>query len=243
AAAETFTARIAHKRFCVDDDWVEMMRLRRGLLRHPREAAARTLEVLHRPAPEDGQASWTQVLVVLLLEKMRVPEALGPLCDLAVAPHTYFLLTGEWAADALRHLGTAEVVAAVTARYGQGPLHRWVPRILGRIKRPEAERALIDLFLAERRIEESSVLAVALCELCSAAPEVIDTLRDMAEHELFDPGHGDLDDHLLIVCAMHGWEPVGAPFWRRRIAARRAARDSPTAASPSLATVRRAGKA
>lgn len=239
-ATEEFADRIAGKPFCVGPDWAQMMRLRRGLLRHGRQAAARGLEVLRRPAPRDGRAAWIQVAVVLLFEKMREPEAQEPLFDIAAAPRTHFLLAGEWAADALSHLGTREVIAEATARYEDGTLRQWTPRILGRIKRAESERALIGLFLAERRIEECTRLAVALCELCSAAPEVIESLRDMVEHELFDPTKGSLDEHLLDVYGMHGWEPP--PHWRRRVAARRAAEESPTARWPTLATARRAGK-
>jgi hypothetical protein len=240
-AAEAFTARIAGKEFCIGPDWEQMTRLRRGLLRHGRQAAARGVEVLRRPAPRDGRAAWTQALVVVLFERMREPEALEPLFDIATAPHNHFALAGEWAADALGHLGTPEVIAEATARYQDGTLCQWwAPRMLGRIKRPESERALIGLFLAERRIEESTRLAVALCELCSAAPEVIESLRDMVEHELFDPIQGALDERLLVVYGMHGWEP--APHWQRRIAARKAAEEAPNGRWATLATARRAGK-
>ena len=70
-AAEEFIARIADKIFCVGQDWAQMMRLRRGLIRHGRQATARALEVLRRPAPQEGQAAWTQILAVLLLERLR----------------------------------------------------------------------------------------------------------------------------------------------------------------------------
>ena len=70
-------------------------------------------------------------------------------------------------------------------------------------------------------------LGMALCELCTTSPEALDRLQALVSCRHFDPDRGSLDEALLTVCAVLGFQPVEAPAWKERVDLRKAAWRSP----------------
>jgi hypothetical protein len=204
--------------------WVN--RLSDALARFPEQAAARALGAL-LDAPSGRRARWEQAFAARVLRSVRHPGALVPLLALAGDARPFFFAS-DWAEDALVHLGTREVVAAAAAGFPAGGwFDRLAAHILGRVKRPESEQALVRLLAGASDAESCTQLGMALCELCTTSPEALDRLHALVSCCHFDPNCGSLDEALLTVCTLHGFQPVEAPTWKERMAIREASYRTP----------------
>jgi hypothetical protein len=195
-----------------------------ALARFPEQAAARALDVLLDASKGRG-THWLRIFSAALLGNVSHPATLVPLLAVARDRGALFI-ERDWVVDALVHLGTREVVEAAAADLSRGS-HRldWrATDVLERVKRPASEQALVRLLAATSDVVDGTRFGMALCALCTTSPEALDRLRALVNAGHFDPYRGGaLDDAFLTVCAVHGFQPVEAPAWRKQRAERREA--------------------
>jgi hypothetical protein len=205
-------------------------RLAEALARFPEQAAARGLEILEGPRPSDSNGGWREIFALQLFARVRYPGPIEPL--LALAGDEEGDYGNDRAVDALVHLGTTEVVEAVASRLPTGgdAFRNWGPSILGRIKRPESEAALIRLLEGEDDLYVRTHLAMDLCELCTTSREALESIRGMIESGEYDGMLVNLDEWALVTGKMVGWEPPEAGAWQAQMAAREARRAEKMAA-------------
>jgi hypothetical protein len=214
---ETCNVEIKAGRWLVEPTLWRVNRLAEALARSPEQAAGRALDAL-LDAPVGRRTRWVQTFAARLLCNVRHAGALVPLLALA-GDREVFFIASDWAEDALVHLGTTEVVAATAAGFSSGgEWFRWhAGHVLGRIKRPESEKAVMRLLAASSDVTDCTRLGMALCALCTTSPDALDRLRALVNGCHFDPSSGELDEALLMVCAVQGFQPVEAPAWREQI--------------------------
>jgi hypothetical protein len=144
-------------------------------------------------------------------------------------------LLPDRAGKALVRMGDADVVRQIEAFYPTagriGQLYS--PEVLGNVKVPESESALFRLLRAREEaeargdteggegdeVEEGDALtylAAGLIYLCPTDPEVLEALRRLIVEGRYDGGMYDLDNMMLPVCEMVGYDPPEARKWRKK---------------------------
>ena len=192
------------------DDRVSL-RLIEAAARAGEPAACRALERLRTGPGED----YLEIFCVQLLGELRYAAAADELVKRLIIPDADVL--NEEAMYAVARVGTVDVVERLEAAY---PSQEWGVRLfvhgpLGRIKRPEGERALLRMLEVEPDEGLRTSLASDLCDLCTT--EGLDVVRRMVLRDEYDPQVADLDQALLAVAAMTGHSFPEAEDLRERV--------------------------
>jgi HEAT repeat protein len=189
-------------------------RLIEALARHPDAATDRTVALLRDESVRD----WREVMAADLAGELRLQssEAVDALIDKLRDQEADILW--ETAGEALVRVGTPLVVERLADRFAR---EDWGFRIsaagvLGRIKRPEAESALVRLLPGEPDKEVVTFLAASLLDLCPSDHSTLDTLRRLILDERFEAGTADLRSMLLAAGEMVGYSPPEASAWREQ---------------------------
>ena len=202
-----------------------------ALARHGEPAGGRAPDRL-REGPADD---WMEIFCVQLLGELRYAPATEALIDRLLIDAD---LLRDNVVRALTRIGTVQVVERIEAFYSGKPWHvrLYAYGPLGRIKRPESEQALLRLLADELDDEQRTWLAAGLCDLCSS--EALDTVRRMVVKHRYDPQIVDLDQMLLTVATMTGYEFSEAAEVRDRVERRRRKREELAAMPDSDRLVR-----
>jgi hypothetical protein len=181
------------------DDRVSL-RLIEAASRHGDPAAQRALERL-RNGPRDD---YIEIFCVQLLGRLRCVPATEVLVERLTVPDADIL--NQEAVTSLARIGTPEVVERLESAF---PSHEWGTRLfivdpLGRIKRPESERALLRLLPTETDPSLKTFIAAALCDLCSA--EGLAAVHRMVLEDDYESRDVNLDELLVTVAAMVGFD-------------------------------------
>jgi hypothetical protein len=184
------------------------------------EAAARHIDVVAAPAiatlsDVEAAEDWREVFAVMVLGEGRHAPATPDLIDLLDLDED---VLREEVVRALAKIGTAEVADRLATFI---PGRRWDVRlyaddVLGNIKRPESEAALLRLLPLEPDDGLRGDLLYELCALGSLAG--LDVART---HVAADPKHPEtigLYEALLGTAAMNGVALPEEPRWRKLIA-------------------------
>jgi HEAT repeat protein len=197
----------------------EVDRLIEAVSRHPDLFRDRVLAAVS----DEKLRDWPELIVTDIAGGMKLSDAANALLDKLKVEDADFLW--EVAGDALVHIGDERVVAAIAERWpreADGFKHS-AAEVLGRIKRPESQAALVNALQGEQDLGVVTSAASALIELMPDDAPTIDTLRALARDEAtYDRMMVHLDEDLLTLSTMTGIELPEGPEWRRKIDERRA---------------------
>ena len=198
----------------IEADALAAERVIEALARHPEAAADRAVGMLRDPAVRD----WREVIVTDLVGEMRLKraDAVEALIDKLRDQNADILW--ETAGEGLVRIGSETVVSRLAERFAS---EEWGFRIsaagvLGRIKRPDAEAAILRLLPEEKDKEVTTFLVASLLDLCPTDPETLEQARRVILEERYEPGTADLKEVLLAAGRMVGYEPPEAEQWRRQ---------------------------
>jgi hypothetical protein len=204
-------AELENKQFG-EADALAAERLIEALARGPEFSAEPTAALLRDPSVHD----WREVIAADLAGELRLgtPEAVDALIDKLKDEEADILW--ETAAEALVRIGDASVVERLAERF---PKEEWGFRIsaagiLGRIKRPQSEAALVRLIDGESDREVLTFLAASLLDLCPADAESLERVRRLVLEGRYEPGTADVPATLLAAGAMVGYVPPEAGQWK-----------------------------
>ena len=210
-----------------EEDALAAERVIEALARRPDVAAERAVAMLRDPAVRD----WREVVAADLAGEMRLrtPEAVEALIDKLKDQEADILW--ETAGEALVRVGDGDVVRRLAERF---PAEDWgfkisAAGVLGRIKLPEAETALVRLLPGETDKEVLTFLAASLLDLCPTDVETLRTVRQLILDERYEPGTADLRSMLVAAGQMSGYEPEEAGEWKAQREADRKRWESGTA--------------
>jgi hypothetical protein len=197
---------------------LEADRLIEALARHPETFGPRVLAALSDP----DVGGWRELFCVDVAGEMRLADATHALLDKIKDDDDGDLLW-DVAADALVRIGDAGVVDAIAERFGRDGwgFQLSTANVLGRIKRPESQAALMRLLPAEGDLGVVAAIVSALVDLCPTDAETMETLRAIARSDGYDRMTIHLDEELLSLSTMTGYELPEAAEWRKRIAENR----------------------
>jgi len=212
-------ARALENKQLSEADALAAERLIEALARKPEFAADRTAALLRDESARD----WREVIATDLAGEMRLgtPEAVEALIDKLKDEEADILW--ETAAEALVRVGDAHVVQRLRERF---PQEEWGFRIsaagiLGRIKRPEAEAAIVALLPGESDKEVITFLASSLLDLCPTDTGTLEQVRRLVLDGRYEPGTADVPSTLLAAGTMVGYAPPEVDEWRARREAER----------------------
>jgi hypothetical protein len=202
-------------------------RLIEALARHPDAVSDRTVALLRDASVRD----WREVMAADLAGELRLqsPEAVEALVDKLRDQDADILW--ETAGEGLVRVGTPFVVERLADRFAK---EDWGFRIsaagvLGRIKRPEAESAIVRLLPAESDKEVATFLAASLLDLCPTDHAALEDVRQLILADRYEPGTADLQSMLTAAGEMVGYTPPEASAWREQREADRKRWESGTA--------------
>jgi hypothetical protein len=192
---------------------LEIDRLIEGVSRHPDVFRERVIAALKDADVKD----WAELCAVDIAGEMKLGEAIGLLLDKLKVENGDFLW--QVAADAVVQIGDERVVEQIAERFardGSG-FQISAAEILGRIKRPESQRAVVQLITSQQDLGIVGSLAAGLVELLPDDAETFATLRALARDVAYDRSIVHLDEELLTLSTMTGVELPEGPEWRQRI--------------------------
>jgi HEAT repeat protein len=194
-------------------------RLVEAVVRRGEPASVRALDRLLNGPRDD----YMEIFCVQVLGEACYAPATEALVERLLIPDADLL--NEEAAAALGRVGTVDVVERLEAAY---PSQEWGVRLfvagpLGRIKRPDSERALLRLLGAEPEVDLRTQLASQLSDLCTT--EGLDVIRRMVIEDDYDPQVADLEELVVTVATMTGFEFPEAREFRERADLRRRERE------------------
>jgi len=200
-----------------------------ALKRFPELAAPRCLEVF-RSAPT---LPWLHVHAIELAGAIRLSDAIAHLLDVIGGEGDY---VNDRATDAVVSIGSSDVVLRVADRFPAGsPVFRmYAPAVLERIKRPESETAVLELFRKEEDPFDRARFARALFKLCTT--DGFEDLRQLAIAPQLSDAVAEFEEWMQLLCTVQSRTVPELGRWRHE-AAMRAAK---TAAGKQVET--RAGK-
>ena len=202
-----------------EEDALAAERVIEALARRPDVAADRAVAMLR----DQSVRGWREVVVADLAGEMRLrtPEAVEALIDKLKDEETDILW--ETASEALVRAGDARVVERLAERF---PRENWgfkisAAGVLGRIKLPQAEAALVRLLPGETDKEVVTFLAASLLDLCPTDVDVLRSVRQVILDQRYEPGTTDLKAMLVAVGRMSDYVPEEAADWEAERAADR----------------------
>jgi hypothetical protein len=167
---------------------------------------------LNRKFPE-GYNGYDDVYLSVLAGELRLKEAIPFLLDNVRIDGD---LICEIAVDALAKIGTEEVVREVRECFLKEPWHfrLFAQDVLGRIKLPACEEALIEILPWEEEIDIATALADCLCRLLSVKgiPMVKKFIDEGYERSLLS-----LEESLYINCIINGIDMPELKKWKQAI--------------------------
>jgi len=165
--------------------------------------------LLERPGPGAG---WLETFLVDLAGRRRLKEAVPVLVDKFFIDTDYLL---ERSSDALARIGDPEAVRLIRREYPDAPFHfrLYTSGVLGKIKHPESEAAMLDLLERETDPSLRMWLCSALCELVSEqSVEIVRREIASGSEETFR----ELCSPALAVATILGVKPPpGSEKWER----------------------------
>jgi HEAT repeat protein len=194
-------------------------RLIEAVTRHPDLFRDRVLATVADAKLRD----WPELIATDVAGAMKLSDADEALLDKLKVDEADFLW--EVAGDALVHIGDERVVAAIAERWPKEDtgFRFSAAEILGRIKRPASQAALVQALQGEQDLGVVGSIATALIDLMPDDAPTIDTLRALAREESsYDRTMVHLDEDLLTLATMTGVDLPEGPEWRRKIEERRA---------------------
>jgi len=190
-----------------------------ALARHPDAVADRSVEMLRDPSVHD----WREVVLADLVGEMRPnrADAIDALIEKLRDEEADILW--ETAGEGLVRIGTTEVIERLADRFAK---EQWgfkisAAGVLGRIKLPEAESAILRLLPAETDKEVVTFLVSSLLDLCPTDTESLEQVRQIILEQRYEPGTADLREMLLAAGQMVGYVPPEAEAWRQAMAEER----------------------
>lgn len=197
---------------------LEIDRVIESVARHPDLFRDRVLSALR-----DSQVKgWVELCVVDLAGEMKLDDAAEALLDKLKVDEADFLW--QVTADSLVRIGSEKVIQQIVERFdrdGEG-FRISASEVLGRIKRPEAQAAIIRLLADQKDSGIASGLIAALAELLPDDPETFALLRDRVRDNAYDRRILHLDESVLSLSTMTGLDLPEAAEWREAIEQRRA---------------------
>jgi hypothetical protein len=186
-----------------------------ALKRFPELAGPRCLEVF-RSAPT---LPWLHVHAIELAGAIRLSEAIAHLLDVIGGEGDY---VNDRATDALVSIGSADVVLRVAERFpGGGSVFRmYAPAVLERIKRPESEAAVLELFRKEEDPFDRARFARGLFKLCTT--EGFDDLHQLAIAPQPPDAVAEFEEWMMLLCTVQSRTVPELGRWRHEAAMRRA---------------------
>ncbi|NQU21302.1 MAG: SEC-C domain-containing protein [Candidatus Nealsonbacteria bacterium] len=183
------------------DDLIE------ALGRHDEPAAAAICELL-RSFGEDG--GWLEIFLVDLVGQRRLSEAIPLLVDRLRIDTDYLR---ERVMEALGRIGDPEAVRLIRETFPSEPRHvkSYASGVIGRIKHPDVEEAILELLEIEEDPGIRTILCMKLCDIFSERG--IEVVRRQI-HSGYDRMIVCLEDHLLIVAHVLGVALSEADTWR-----------------------------
>jgi HEAT repeat protein len=163
--------------------------------------------------PEEG---WLEIFLADLAGRRRIAEAVPILIRKLEIDADYLV---EEAREALARIGDPEACRLIREAYPGTPEHfRWyAPDVLGSIKRPESEDAILACLEAETDESIRTYLCIGLCGLFSERGiEVV--RREIVDG--YDDSITNLEDELLPVLDVLGLELPETDRWRKERAER-----------------------
>ena len=200
-------------------DELEADRLIEAVARHPDVFRDRVLAALS----DENVKGWDELFVVDVAGEMKLADATPTLLNKLNADDGDLLW--ELAADALVHIGDGGVIRQIAERFPEADegFQISASEVLGRIKRPESQAALLTLLeQVGADATAKSSLVLALTELIPDDEPTIATLREIARAGSYDRMVLHLDEDLLAISTMTGVALPEADEWREQIGRRRA---------------------
>jgi HEAT repeat protein len=191
-------------------------RLIEVLARTPEMFADRVMAILRDKSITD----WREIFAVRLAGEMRWQPAVPVLVEKLHIDTDYLL---DCVNDALVRIGDLIAVHLIAQGFADASwnFRLFATNPLGRFKHAETEAILLRLLKGEPDRAVRTHLACSLCDICTTNPDALHALSRLAAEGAYDPSVVDLEELLLTVGEMVGYEPPEAPQWRLAVAARR----------------------
>ncbi|WP_406686192.1 SEC-C metal-binding domain-containing protein [Rossellomorea vietnamensis] len=162
---------------------------------------------------EDELGDFNLVYTVYMAGEIREESVIPQLVNLFKDEEAEDLLLEE-VANALVKIGTDQVVREVEKVALYGNTYFYTLDVLGRIKSPEAEQALLRLFDQTDDLTAKTLIADYLCQQLSA--EAIPKIEALIE-EGYDENMLCLEESLYVNCVMNGIDLPKLPQWKSLI--------------------------
>ena len=211
-------ARSLGERQLTEAEELEADRLIEAVARHPELFRDRLPEALSNHKLN----RWDELMIADIAGAMKLPEAVGPLLDKLKVEEGDLLW--DVAADALVHIGDENVVRQIAERFASesSGFRISAADVLGRIKRPQSQAALLEALKNEPDPGMASSILAGLLELCPTDEQTWSMLRQRVQEGQYDRRDIHLDEDLLELATMTGVELPEAEQWREQIARNRA---------------------
>jgi hypothetical protein len=164
--------------------------------------------LLRSPEAAEG---WLEIFLIDLAGTRRLREAVPALVEKFHVDTDYML---ERCVVALARIGDPEAARLIRSAVAdpEGPFRMFTSDVLGKIKHPESEDAILFLLETEQDATIRTALCSSLCKLFSARGV------EVVRHEIqsgYDRWFSNLEGHLLAVAPVLGIELPEAEQWRQ----------------------------
>lgn len=221
-----------------EDSWDQLMDLavqNRGkcltefhsnLIDHLVEAAARGGESMAQRAlamvGDDSAADWREWFAVSVLGQLRYKPAVGSLVDRGKVLEDDDLI--DEVVKTLGLIGGRDTLVRAMEAFPEAMFDYriTISRLPVILRFPENERLLLDLLEQETDESVRTDLLIGLAEICPTDVATLEVLRSAAIEGSYDPVVVDLEELLLPLGTMVGYEPPEAARWRKSLRKRRA---------------------
>jgi hypothetical protein len=203
-------------------DHARFDRLIEALARHAAPSADRAMAFMADPAHRDDPR---EVFVIQLLAKLHHRPALDPLVGRFLESGEGDEVLHETLMRAIPLVGGVDAVAAVEAAFPTTDIafRDYAGELLGRIKHPAAEAALLRLLDRPQPAHVRQSLAVGLSDLIPT--DGLPVLQRIVLNREYDPKFVELDQYLVEAALMTGADFPELGLMREEVVARNVERD------------------
>jgi hypothetical protein len=163
---------------------------------------------------EETYKRYNELFLVILAGEARIGKVIPQLIG-KLRIHTDLLC--QYASDSLVKIGTEEVIAGLKKCFlGESDHFRiFASRVLGHIKIPASEDALLEIFPEEEDPDIKTFLALGLCDLVSE--KGVPLVKQLIEEEDYEQRIVELRRPLYAACRILGIELEEVEQWRREL--------------------------